>query len=127
MNEQRELGATTDLPSESPLLSRSPAHHRPRPRLGQHRRLPPSCRSAGGRSADGARLPRAARDRPRRQAELAQAEAKAKTAEETKRRRLTLVRAAAVVLLVGGAGAAGWRYQQDQMAQAQKQAKLDAE
>jgi tetratricopeptide (TPR) repeat protein len=50
-----------------------------------------------------------------RQAELAQAEARAKAAEEAKRRRLTLALAAAVVaLLLGGGAFAFWRNQQAQ-------------
>ena len=41
--------------------------HRPRPRrLGQHRWVAPRCRRAGERPPGGARLPGAARDRPRR-------------------------------------------------------------
>lgn len=53
-------------PSGFTFLSRSAEHHRPLPRFGQHRRLPPLCRSERGRSADGARLPCTARNRPRR-------------------------------------------------------------
>jgi tetratricopeptide (TPR) repeat protein len=64
---------------------------------------------------------RADEEQKRRQAEQARAQT------ERQRRRLALALAAAVVVLVAGAGAAGWWYQQDQLDQAHKQAKLDAE
>jgi tetratricopeptide (TPR) repeat protein len=74
-----------------------------------------------------------------KQAELERATAQARVEEEQKRRqveqvkarierqrrRLVVALAAALIVLAAGAGLAGWWYQQEQLAQAQKQRDLD--
>jgi tetratricopeptide (TPR) repeat protein len=75
-----------------------------------------------------------------KQAELERAAAEARVEEEQKRRqveqakvrverqrrRLAVALAAVLVVLVAGAGLAGWWYQQEQLAQAERQRDLDA-